>query len=76
MSGAKSKRRPSIPADVGDMRLITIRGIADGIRIKEYEEKGLTPPDDAELLRIAEGRYHSSEENGNDNHLGTAKQNR
>ncbi len=56
------------------LRGLAIQSIIEGIKAKEYTDLGLTPPDDAELLRIAEERYKSSIEKGVDNHLGTAKQ--
>jgi len=66
-------RKSSIPPEVGDLRKITIQGIATGIRELEYEAKGLSAPDEAELLRMAEERYESSIKNGPDDHLGSGK---
>ena len=70
MSG--QNKSSSIPPEVGDLRKITIEGIANGIRELEYEAKGLPAPDEAELLRVATERYESSIKNGPDNHLGSA----
>lgn len=65
--------KPSIPPDVGNLRTITIKGIADGIRKLEYEDKNLLPPSEADLLRMAEERYESSKKNGPDDYIGSAK---
>ena len=72
---SEQDKKSSIPPDVGDLRKITIKGIADGIRKLEYEDKNRLPPPEDELLRIAEERYESSKNNGPDNHIGTGKQN-
>lgn len=57
------------------LRQMAIESIMEGIKARDYVKLGLTPPPDAELLRIAEERYQSSIAKGDDNHLGTAKQN-
>ena len=72
MSG--QEKSSSIPPDVGDLRKMAIRVIADGIRKLEYEDKYLLPPSEADLLIMAEERYESSKENGRDNYLGSAEQ--
>jgi hypothetical protein len=72
---SKKEKKSSIPPEVGDLRKITIQGIANGIRKLEYEDKNLLPPNEDDLLRIAEERYESSKNNGPDNHIGTGKQN-
>ncbi len=54
---------------------LAIESMVEGIKARDYVANGLPVPSHAELFRIAEERYRSSIAKGDDDHLGTAKQN-